>query len=852
MIVAPLGLVAIALLLPGSLTDAGARANIHVTIWEGIPEKWDGAQPKGKASDEYDVPALGFVQIPAKVIKHGVEGDRVGPFALHAVTTLRAPQGKQTFLLRSKGEARVLIDGKTVVENKVITANSAGHEAVPEPAPPADVRWRETAAGDQEAQGLWVSDGQPHKIELWAVLGAKKLRPETGELSVSLLDSTGLPVLIGQGSVSLTDAGWSKFARDERARIDTLDTSQRRAIAKMDEPFWNARHALARREVAKLLPAELKAKEDGIDPIDTNIAEALKKVGKAPNGMVDDATFLRRLSLDTIGVPPTTAEVQAFLNDKRPNKRAAWIDARLADPRWADAWMGYWQDVLAENPGILKPTLNNTGPFRRYIYLALLDDMPFDRFVTELVRMDGSKYYGGPAGFGMATQNDAPMAAKAHVLAKAFLAADMKCARCHDAPMHPFDQAQLFGMAGLLEGKAQVIPTTSTVKSREGARTPSVTVSLHAGDKVKEAFDLGDLVPGKLPDGMIDDKASSRERLAAFLVSPLNLRFSKVMANRLWARYMGVGLAEPIDDWDGTDGMTISHPAVLNELARLFVDSGYSLKAVARRVLNTRAYQAGVENPPPSGASAEERRFAGPVRRRLTSEQLVDSLFSVAGKAFGGEELCVDPEGRRPANEMLNLGVPKRAWEFASTANERDRPALTLPITQTFVDLMQVYGWRPARQDPQTIRDDVTTPLQPALLANGVITGRIARLSDDSAFTDLAIEASSPEDVVKQIYLRTLSRAPSDSELKRLAEYLRPTFADRVVTGAPLNLKKRHVRRVSWSNHLHPRATEIQLAEDRDAKAGDPPTYRLRPGFRERVEDLIWALVNSPEFVFVP
>src|SRR5262249_51046615 len=157
---------------------------------------------------------------------------------------------------------------------------------------------------------------------------------------------------------------------------------------------------------------------------------------------------------------------------------------RLADSRWADGWMGYWQDVLAENPGILKPTLNNTGPFRRFLYLALLDDLPFDRLVTELIRMDGSALYGGPAGFALATQNESPMAAKALVLPKPFLAADMKCARCHDAPMHPFDQGQLFALAGLLDGKPQVVPPTSTVLSQSGGRQPAVSVTLHAGDKV--------------------------------------------------------------------------------------------------------------------------------------------------------------------------------------------------------------------------------------------------------------------------------------------------------------------------------------------------------------------------------
>ena len=143
--------------------------------------------------------------------------------------------------------------------------------------------------------------------------------------------------------------------------------------------------------------------------------------------------------------------------------------------------MGYWQDVLAENPGILKPTLNNTGPFRRYLHDAFADNMPIDRFATELVRMEGSPLGGGPAGFGMASQNDAPMAAKAQVLAKAFLAAEMKCARCHDAPFHPYDQADLFGLAGMLAGKPHGDPGTSTVPQQAGGRTPAVSVSLGGG-----------------------------------------------------------------------------------------------------------------------------------------------------------------------------------------------------------------------------------------------------------------------------------------------------------------------------------------------------------------------------------
>ena len=111
-----------------------------------------------------------------------------------------------------------------------------------------------------------------------------------------------------------------------------------------------------------------------------------------PGALTSDMAFLRRVTLDTVGVVPSLDEINAFLTDTRYDRRAVVIDRLLADSRWADHWVGYWQDVLAENPGILKPKLNNTGPFRWWIHESFLDNKPMDQFVTELVLMQGSKY----------------------------------------------------------------------------------------------------------------------------------------------------------------------------------------------------------------------------------------------------------------------------------------------------------------------------------------------------------------------------------------------------------------------------------------------------------------------------
>lgn len=830
-----------------------ASEPVQVRIFEGLPKGWTWQASAGKAADSYGAPALGIVQLPTKYNDRGIEVDRKSPFAVCAEGVLVQPPGPYHLILRARGRAWLVVDGVVLAETKAITPNASGHEEVPAVIEPPDPRWHAVAPGEQEQIIPWMSDGQLHKVALWGVVGEHGTRPEPGDLSVAVAATGRVPILVGANKrIELTDAAWAAFLQSERDQLEVFDTNRRRLAAQRDAPYWRARHAYARQEALKsVTPAAANA--DNV--IDRRIRERLDAAKLTLRPRTDDAAFFRRMTLDTIGVIPDASEVAAFLADTRPDKRVRAIDARLVDARWADAWMGYWQDVLAENPGLIKPTLNNTGPFREFLHNAFADNLAFDRFATELIRMDGSLMGGGPAGFGIATQNDAPWAAKAHVLAKAFLAVDLKCARCHDAPSHPYDQADLFGLAGFLDGKPQTIPVTSTVPRQPGGRQPAVSVSLEAGDKVDPSWNLTDIAPAgyPLPAHLAPKKETTRERLATLITAPRNGRFSQVIVNRMWKRYLGIGLVEPVDDWDD-ENATPSHPELLQDLARELMTHDYDLKAVARVILNSETYQAEVDpDRAAPAASAEKRLFAGPARRRMSAEQMLDSLFTAAGKSFNAEDLDVEPQGRRPPHEMLNLGNPRHAWELASTSNERDRPSLSLPVVQSLVDVLQAFGWRPNRQDPLTTRDDLVTPLQPAIIANGVVGNRVARLSDDSAITELCLKDQPAEALIRALYLRVLSRPPSKKEVDSLVAFLGESYRSRIVHGAlPVLPSPRGKRRVSWSNHLSPEATRIQLAEERDVRAGDPPTARLTTEFRERMEDVVWALVNSPEFMFVP
>jgi len=191
---------------------------------------------------------------------------------------------------------------------------------------------------------------------------------------------------------------------------------------------------------------------------------------------------------------------------------------------------------------------------------------------------------------------------------------------------------------------------------------------------------------------------------------------------------------------------------------------------------------------------------------------------------------------------------------FATLSNERDRPSLAFPRATAVTDVLEAFGWTGSRQNALTDRETEPNVLQPGTIANGVFTSWMTSVSNESELANLAVNAKNEDSLVESIFLRFLSRLPNDSEADEFKAVLDDGFDSRirspgevipVVDPTPLG-------RVSWSNHLSEEANRIKIEMERRARDGDPADPRLNPDWRMRFEDVVWSVVNSPEFVWVP
>ncbi|WP_437184920.1 DUF1549 domain-containing protein [Planctomicrobium sp. SH668] len=561
--------------------------------------------------------------------------------------------------------------------------------------------------------------------------------------AVSQVNDHGVVTVVGPGEGAIT--GWF---------------NSRVSVARVQVPYSNE------------LPQDLFANLPERNFIDAEIHRQLQALNLPPSPPCDDSTFIRRAFLDTIGVLPTAAEVQSFLGDANPDKREKLVDQLLARPEFVDYWTYKWSDVLMLNGTLLRPKAIES--YYKWIHAHVEKNTPWDLFVSEILTAKGGSFDQGATNFYALFQSPEEMTENA---SQAFLGLSLNCAKCHDHPLEKWTNDQYYAMANHF-ARVRAKGWGGDFRGGDGNRTLFVADS---GELVQPRTGKPQL-PTPL-DGTpipLESTVDRREYLAQWMVSPGNPYFAKSIANRVWANFFGAGLVESVDDMRASNPP--SNQVLLDKVAAFVVQEKFNLKSLMREILLSNSYQRSSLTMP--GNEQDKRFYSTYLTRRLNAEVLHDAVAQATGVptefseiAFPGadkEKTSFYPLGTR-AIQLYDSAVDSY---FLKTFGRNQRNIVCECERSNEPSMVQVLHM----SNGSTINEKLESP-----------TGIVAKLTSNLN------QGLSPESVIDEAYLVTLSRYP--------------TPAERAGFVAILNEGSVDDRRVA-------------------------------------VEDLFWALVTSREFVF--
>jgi len=593
--------------------------------------------------------------------------------------------------------------------------------------------------------------------------------------------------------------------------------------------------------------------------IDGLLARNLVKGGfKGFNEPLPDDLFVRRVYLDIIGRIPTREEFMEFAESARTDKRGALIDELLTHPGYSDHMFNYFADMFRLRGQIGEGGGKRAEPYLNWWQEELANNTPYNEMVTKMITATGNLGHNPASGFLL---RDAGMEFDAFAnFSQVFLGIDISCAQCHDHPFADWTQMDFFRMAAFFGNTQRIAGRGGMMGGMMGGKGGGKTKELVAyakkngvptenrqqaynfyryldflGWNVQDSESLETQLPhdfrgsGGKPGAVVKPRTllggaakkggkTRREALASWMTAPDNPRFAMVIANRMWDRAFGKPLIGPVTDFE--EDSVCGQPQVLAYVTSEMKRVNYDLREFMRILYNTRAYQglATVEEP----SATKAYLFAGPILRRLKPEQAWDSLMLLASGpkidevkgrdgSFLRSVLNVDFE-----NESVeDIFAKYEAWNTNFrrlgdvVVNEPGELAATMPSVPKMgriemirasqmsqpapaASLLDTFG-----QSDRLVTDkhsvDGSVP-QVLALMNGSVTERMTG-SSSKVVEDLEV-LDAPDDKVRGIFITMLSRYPTSDELK-------------------LGMK---------------------MMDD----YGD-----------EGISDLAWALMNSPEFLFV-
>ncbi len=481
--------------------------------------------------------------------------------------------------------------------------------------------------------------------------------------------------------------------------------------------------------------------------VDRHVWDRLTELGIEPSGPANDATFLRRVFLDTIGTLPTVDEARSFLADRSPEKRSQLINALLERDEYADYWTMKWLDILRADQLIVTP--QGTVAMQRWLRNSFARNRPFDAIARDLLTVQGNTAEEGPGSFYRILKK--PDEAS-RAISQLLLGVRIECAQCHHHPSERWSQSDYTALAGFFTG----------IKLKKLPNGEQAIVSL--GGKDLPHPRTGEPVAARALGAEPADFSNVSDRrhvLADWLTNSNNPFFARAIANRLWSHYFGRGLIEPIDDLRETNPAT--NQPLMQALTQHMHDVRFDLKAFTKTLLNSRVYQLSAETNPSN--DDDQQNFSHATWKSLPAEVLLDAISHSAGvpEKFNGW-----PEGYR-AIQIWDNRMPSYFFRIFGR-----------PVRATVCEC--------ERSGEPSISQALHLLNSPEIAEKIAHRhGRARRL----AATDLA-----PRKIIEELYLTTLSRFPTTAE-----EQL------------------------------------MQHAFD----SGDRATA---------AEDILWALMNSKEFVF--
>jgi hypothetical protein len=461
----------------------------------------------------------------------------------------------------------------------------------------------------------------------------------------------------------------------------------------------------------------------------TRLAEA--KVPPAP--VADDSEFVRRAYLDVIGRIPTIHEVRTFLKDNAPDKRRKLIDRLLNSSGYVNHFTNEWRALyLAEADSTFIGRYLVPG-FENWLREELKKNSSYDQIVRKIltVPMDQNanqafNFFGGggepnPAGFYMSKDIKAENLAAA--TARMFLGIRLECAQCHDHPFATWKREQFWGMAAFFAGIQRQengdfsFPTREINDRRE--------IAIPGTDRVVQASYLD----GSEPQWKF--RIGSRVTLADWVTSPENPYFARATVNRMWARFFGLGLVEPVDDMIGSETVAY-HPELLDDLARQFAAHKYDLKFLIRVLTATKAYQR--TSQAMYAKDADPHLFARMMVRGMSQEQLFDSLSVAIGYD--------NPPQQNPFLVFNDMSPRSKFLEKFARRNEK--------ATEPQTSILQAL----ALMNNQFIADATSIEKSVTLAAVADVPGW------------------NTAQRLETLYLATLSRKPRPDEMTRLVKFV--------------------------------------------------------------------------------